>query len=87
MKLWRVTLFRIDEDGSRHLVNRGDFWADTAKDAEECALDSWWDPRLEATGCSPDFETEPAEPPEDICPFCLATRDQCTCEEMGGENA
>jgi hypothetical protein len=130
MNTWRVKLFCVSEDGSRRLMHKGVFYADTEADARECATDAWWDMRLEAAGCSPDFEVQPVcdnddltvctrcgawmerstgrhfviedgespkliqsceggndHPPEDICPFCLATRDYCECEEMGGENA
>ena len=91
MNTWRVRLYYRDEQGARHLLGKGVFHADTAKDAQECAMQSWWEPRLESAGCSLDCEVEPIEmdddPPEDICQFCLATRDQCGCEEMGGENA
>lgn len=91
MNTWRVKLFCIDEDGSRRFMHKGVFHADTEADARECAMQAWWDPRLEVAGCSADCEVEPIEmdddPPEDICPFCLDTRDRCECEEMGGENA
>jgi len=88
MNTWRVRLFCVEEDGSRRLMHKGTFYADTEADAKECAIDAWWDPRLETAGCSPDFEISPIEesPPEDICPFCLDARDRCECEKMGGED-
>jgi len=58
MNTWRVKLFCIDEDGSRHLTRKGVFHADTEADARECATDAWWDPRLTTAGCTPDFEVQ-----------------------------
>lgn len=67
MRSWKVKLFRVDGEGSRRLIAKGKFWADTAADARECALDAWWDPRLEAAGYSPDFEVQELRQMEAPC--------------------
>jgi hypothetical protein len=58
MKKWHVKFFVIDEEGQRLLKDHGNFYADTAADAKECALDAWWDPRWRCAGCVPDFGVE-----------------------------
>jgi hypothetical protein len=42
MNKWLVKLYAEGPDGRRHFIAKGEFWADTEKDAEECALCAWW---------------------------------------------
>jgi hypothetical protein len=51
MNKYKVILYFTDPDGIQHPLGAGIFWCDTAKDARECGIDTWWDPRLEAAGC------------------------------------
>ena len=62
MNTFKVSLYCVSESLERHLVTKpGVFFANTEEDAKECALDAWWSPRLETSGCSPDFVVEPVE--------------------------
>lgn len=66
---FKVVAYYVDEDGVRHFLNKGTFFSESPQDARECAMQAWWDPRLEAASCSPDFrvhtvdeDDEPAIP-------------------------
>jgi hypothetical protein len=58
---WNVRLYYFDEDGERHLLHDGVLRAHTKDEARQAAMAEWWDGRLDATGCSPDFEIEEME--------------------------
>jgi hypothetical protein len=57
MNKYRVNFGYADERGVTHITNSGVFFANSEADARECAMTSWWDPRLEAASCSPICET------------------------------
>jgi hypothetical protein len=61
---WSVRLYYWDEEGERHLLGEGVLRADTKGDAKRMAMDEWWDPRLDAAGCSADVEAEEASEEE-----------------------
>lgn len=58
MKRYWVTLFCVDENGEKRLMGSGRYYAESEADAEECAIQNWWDPRLEAASCSPEAEAQ-----------------------------
>jgi hypothetical protein len=58
---WSVRLYYWDEEDERHLLREGVLRADTKRDARQMAMDEWWDPRLDAAGCSADIEVEASE--------------------------
>lgn len=44
MRSWIVRLYCVDgelELAHRQLLGAGTFWADTAEDATECAMETW----------------------------------------------
>ncbi len=61
MNMFHVSLYCIDERGVRTPLGRGQIFADTEQDAVECAMQTWWDPRLEAAGCTPAVIVAPCE--------------------------
>jgi hypothetical protein len=68
MKFW-VALSYVDSEGVYHPLGSGTFTAASAADAEECAMQAWWDPRLETTGCSPVCKVERFEMKKELKHF------------------
>lgn len=58
---WSVRLYYLEEDGDRHLLGEGILRAHTKEEVRLAAMDEWWDSRLDAASCSPDFEIEEME--------------------------
>lgn len=53
MNKYKIILYFIDPDEVRHPLGAGIFWCNSSEEACECAMQTWWDPRLEAAGCRP----------------------------------
>jgi len=58
LKRWMVVANYQDEYDMTYPLNRWEFLAVSRADAIRRAMREWWDPRLDAASCSPDFYAE-----------------------------
>jgi hypothetical protein len=62
MRKWKVRLYIVEQfTERRRFFKGGKFWADSAVEAAENALDCWWDPRFEIEGFTHEAEVEPMD--------------------------
>jgi hypothetical protein len=68
MNLYHVILLIAPEIGESRSAGSGHFWANSVMEAQEAALDCWWDPRLDAASCKPVFRI--FKVPDDVAAEC-----------------